>query len=102
MAAKIGIWCEGTLSRDPRIRRFGDGKEVAYLLLAVELPDGRAEPVQVQARGQHLDWIKNRKPIKGDSLMIHGTIGRMKDNRPYVSPLCMALDLSRRYTGSSS
>jgi hypothetical protein len=88
---KTTVWLHGTLAQDPRYAGAG-AMRVATLSVSTPYPDGQArEPVPVQARARHCDYLQRAQPLKGDEIMLRGRIGRNLDGESVVIASAIAL-----------
>lgn len=64
-------WRAGNLAKDPTVRAFPDGTEVAWLRLACDGEDG-VEWVTAEVRRRNLTWLKKQGLGKGDFVICAG------------------------------
>lgn len=88
---KNTVWLHGTLAQDPRYAGAG-AMRVATLSVSVPYPDGQErEPVPVQARARHCDYLQREQPLKGDEIMLRGRVGRSQNGESVVIASAIAL-----------
>jgi hypothetical protein len=74
------VWLSGTLLKEPKHVRFGDGNEVTYLLLTCDIGGNQLVSVPCNARGTVSRYCRSHEYSRGDLLWIRGFVREKQNN----------------------
>lgn len=79
------VWISGTLLKEPKHVRFGDGNEVTYLTVTCDIGGNQLISVPCNARGTVSRYCQARQFSRGDLLWIRGFVREKQDNAGHDS-----------------